>query len=131
MQAAYTTAKVVGTALLSVGLHLVLGWEATVIAGVVAGCSVDRAGWVLGACGTALGWAGLVCYSAFVSPASFRVLLDTLAAFAGTIPGSAFVGATVFLGSVLGALGGGIGGVARALFARSVSFREDGTVATR
>jgi hypothetical protein len=130
MQAVYTIGKVLVTALLSVGLHLTIGWEATVIAGVGAGAWVQRHGWALGAAGTALGWAGLVCYSAFVAPAAFRVLLDTIGAFAGTIPGEALVGGTVVLGTILGALGGGIGSVLRSLFDPPLPLDRDGTVAT-
>ena len=121
---------VLGTAALSVALHLTLGWAATVLAGIGAGAGARRHGWALGATGTGLGWAGLVIYSAFVAPAAFRVLLDTLGAFAGTIPGSVLVGGTVLMGSLLGALGGGIGSVARSLFDPPVSDERDGTLRT-
>jgi hypothetical protein len=104
------------TALLSVGAHLALGWEWTVLAGVVGGmASRPTWGWLVGAGGTALGWAALVVYSAWIAPASFRVLLDTIASLAGNIPGEALVGMTVFLGGLLGALGGAIGALFRLL----------------
>jgi hypothetical protein len=107
---------ILSAALLSVGLHLALGWEWTVLAGVVAGLMARRSsGWLLGAGGTGLGWAILVVYSAAVAPASFRILLDTMGALGGNIPGETLVGLTVFLGSLLGALGGGIGSVLRPL----------------
>lgn len=130
MQSVYTIGKVIAVAILSVALHLFVGWEATILAGVLAGVWVDRHGWLLGAVGTALGWAGLVCYSAYVAPAAFRILLDTMGSFAGTIPGSVLVGGTVFVGSLLGALGGGIGSVVWFLFGQSVALGRNGAAPT-
>jgi len=104
------------TALLSLGVHLALGWEWTVLAGIVGGVlSRPSWGWLVGAGGTALAWAALVIYSAWIAPASFRILLDTVASLAGNIPGATLVGMTVFMGALLGALGGGIGSVLRPL----------------
>lgn len=107
--------KVLVTAILSVVIHVSLGWEATVLAGLVGGFWATRHGWFVGALGTAVAWAGLVVYSAAVSAPAFRVLLDTIGALAGNIPGKALVGLTVFLGAVLGALGGAVGTVLRPL----------------
>lgn len=103
------------TALISIGVHLALGWQGTLLAGIVAGAwGHDPArGTLVAAGGTALGWAGLVVYSAAVAPASLRILIDTLGSLAGGIPGEALVGGTVVLGGLLGALGGGIGAVLR------------------
>lgn len=106
-----------GTALLSSVLHWGLGWEATILAGVVGGLGAGRWHWVVGASGVALGWAGAVIYTAAVTPAAFRTMLDTLGALGGNIPGEAVVGLTVVLGSVLGGFGGAIGGQIRLLFA--------------
>jgi hypothetical protein len=104
------------TALLSVAAPLMLGWEWTVLAGIVGGLvSQRRSGWLVGGGGAALGWAALVVYTAAVAPASLRVLADTLSSLAGNIPGAALVGLTVLLGGLLGALGGGIGSVLRSL----------------
>jgi hypothetical protein len=102
------------TAVVSIAAHLVLGWEWTVLAGVVGGLAARRvSGWLVGAGGVALGWAALVIYTAGVAPASLRILIDTLEQLAGNIPGEALVGLTVLLGGVLGALGGGIGSLIR------------------
>ena len=107
------------SALLSVGLHLALGWQWTMFAGVGAG--VWRGGRSLpaslvGAGGTALGWAAVVIYTAAVAPSSLRILADAIGALAGNIPGEALVGTTVLLGGGLGALGGAIGALLRPLF---------------
>jgi hypothetical protein len=105
------------TALLSIAAHLTLSWEATVLAGLVGGLLSRRFGWFVGACGTALGWGVLVLYTAWAAPASLDILLDTIGALAGNIPGEALVGLSVFLGALLGALGGGIGTILRPLVA--------------
>lgn len=104
-----------GTALLSTVLHWGLGWEATVLAGIVGGLWSGRGHWLVGASGVGLGWAGAVLYTGAVTPAAFRTLLDTLGTLGGNIPGEVLVGLTVFLGSVLGAFGGAIGGQIRRL----------------
>ncbi len=105
------------TALLSIVVHLVLGWEWTVLAGIVGGIIARRlSGWLVGAGGAALGWGALVVYTSALAPMSLRVMIDTVASLAGNIPGEALVGLTVFVGGLLGALGGGIGSVLRPLF---------------
>ncbi len=102
--------KTLITAVLSVGAHLALGWEWTILAGVVGGLWSQRpSGWLVGAGGTALGWAVLAVYTAVVAPDSFRVLMDVLGTLAGNMPGEALVVLTVLLGGLLGGLGGGIG----------------------
>lgn len=111
---------VLAAAVLSVLLHWGIGWEATVLAGVAAGGGVRHLHWFAGAAGVAIGWAAIVIYTAAVAPSSFRVLLDTVGALGGNIPGALLVGGTVFLGGILGALGGGIGGVLRALLGERI-----------
>lgn len=98
---------------LSVLLHVTLGWESTLLAGIVGGFLSPRRYGLAGSAGVALGWTVLVGYTAAVAPASFRVFLGTMEAFVGTFPGEAVVGLTVFIGAVLGALGGGIGALLR------------------
>ncbi|PSQ95741.1 MAG: hypothetical protein BRD55_08900 [Bacteroidetes bacterium SW_9_63_38] len=103
---------------LSILLHVGIGWEATVLAGVVGGVwSHNR--WFVGSVGVALRWRLLMMYTPFVAPAAFGVPLDTLSALARNIPGEAVVGATVFLGGVLGGLGTAIGRLLRVLVAET------------
>lgn len=116
--------KVVFTALLSIGMHLALGWEWTVLAGMIGGGWASRRGWLVGGGGTALGWAVLVGYTAGVAPASLRILVDTLGALAGNIPGEAIVGLTVLLGALLGALGGHLGALLRPLVDEHVAITD-------
>jgi hypothetical protein len=118
------------------GLHVALGWAWTVGGGVLVGLWRPRRGWVWGASGGALGWASLVGYTAATAPASLRLLLETVGALGGNIPEEAVVGATVVLGSALGALGGVLGSAVRLLlpasarqyrFARLFSQRPNGS----
>lgn len=74
-----------------------------------------RRGWLVGAVGAATAWLILVVYSLSVSPASVRLLLETVGALGGNIPGEALVVGTIMLGGILGALGGSIGGLLRTM----------------
>lgn len=107
-------------ALLALLLHLTLGWQWTILAGIVAGGLVPRYGWFVGAAATALAWGSVLVYSFAVAPASTRVLMDTLSGFAGNIPGFAFVALTIALGALVGGLGGAIGMLARPMIASSI-----------
>lgn len=113
--------RIVGPVLLAwgliLGLHVAFGWAWTVAGGVMVGLWHPRRGWVLGVGGGTLGWSTLVAYTAVTAPASLRVLLDTLGALGGNIPGEAVVGASVVLGGGLGALGGAIGTACRSVWA--------------
>jgi hypothetical protein len=107
---------ILATAVLAGALHWGVGWMATPLAGVVAGVWATRWHWWAGAAGVGGAWAGAIVYTAAVAPGSFRVLLDTLGALGGNIPGAVLVALSVFVGSLLGALGGGIGRCLRLLW---------------
>jgi len=101
--------RILGTAAVSILLHLVLGWAWTVGAGVLAGVWGVRRGWLVGAIGVGLGWAVWVAYSALVAPGSVEALLGILGSLFGNIPGALVVVCTVLIGVLLGGLGGVIG----------------------
>jgi hypothetical protein len=105
--------RILVTAVVSLLLHLVLGWAWTLGAGLVGGALVDRRGWLVGAAGVALGWGALVAYSALVAPESVGALLDILGGLFGNIPRALVVVCTVFAGALLGGLGGILGTAAR------------------
>lgn len=100
---------VLGTAGLSVGLHLFAGWAWTPLAGVVAAVVTPRRGWLWGGAGVALGWLTLILYTAVAAPGGFSALLEVVGDFARNIPGEAMVGLSVLLGASLGAIGGAAG----------------------
>lgn len=101
--------RIVLTTVLSLVLHLTLGWAWTLGAGILGGALADRNGWFVGAAGVSLGWSAIAVYSIAVAPASSQILLDVLGQLAGNIPGAVIVAITVLLGALLGGLGGIIG----------------------
>lgn len=111
--------KTLVTTALSIVLHVLLGWGWTLGAGIVGGLWAGRTGWLVGGAGVGAGWTAGVVYSAYVAPASTRILLDTLAQLFGSalgnIPDSLIVAVTILIGAVLGMLGGLIGTQLRAL----------------
>lgn len=103
------------TAVLSVALHVLLGWEWTLGAAVAGGAWAGRRGWFVGSAGVALGWAALLIWNFIGHPTQTQILVDTLAGLAGNIPGPVLVGATVLVGAALGAAGGWFGAALRSL----------------
>lgn len=108
--------RILGTAVFVLLVHLLLGWTWTVGAALAGGLLAPRHGWLVGAAGAALAWATLLIYTVTTAPAASRVLLDTVGALAGNIPGAAVVALTVMLGGLLGAVGGALGTVIRPVF---------------
>lgn len=110
--------RVIFTAALSLLLHLVLGWAWTLGAGILGGVLAERHGWMVGAAGVGVGWMALVGYSSAVAPGATGALLDILSGLFGNIPAILVVVCTVFIGVLLGALGGVLGTTGRALLSR-------------
>ncbi|GIV59128.1 hypothetical protein GQ464_015365 [Rhodocaloribacter litoris] len=105
--------------LLSLVLHLTLGWAWTLLAGVVAGWWKGRGGWWAGAAGVGLGWLVLVAYNYAVAAAAIAEMTRVVGAILGNLPGFVVVGLTLLIGSALGALGGAAGTQAAAVFRRT------------
>ena len=101
--------KIIATFLLSLTLHLTLGWAWTLAAGLAGGFWAVRRGWLVGLLGVGLGWAALVGYNAVVAGPAVRQMTTTVGGLLGNLPGFAVVIATVLIGAVLGALGGAAG----------------------
>lgn len=93
----------------SLGLHLLLGWQVTVLAGVMAGLRQVRSGWFYGAAGVGLAWLLLVGYNLIVAPEAVASMFTVMGGLTGNIPGALVGLMTVLTGLILGALGGGIG----------------------
>jgi hypothetical protein len=114
--------KTVATAVLSIVLHVLLGWMWTLGAGLVGGLWAGRHGWFVGGVAVGTGWTAAVVYSVVVAPASTRILLDTLAQLfgqmLGNIPDGLIVALTIFIGTLLGVLGGMLGTQLRGLIRR-------------
>lgn len=102
----------------AIAIHLGLGWAWTVLAGVGIGLwhgqTLRSMG--IGALGVGLGWATLVGYSFLASGPSTRVMIDTVGGLMGNTADWLVVAATVLIGSLLGMLGGLVGGQFARLF---------------
>ena len=97
------------TAAFALGLHLLLGWPWTLVAGVVGGLWVGTGGGRVGALGVGLDWAVLVVYNYVVAPEPVATMTETVGGILGNMPGAAVVACTLFIGLALGALGGAFG----------------------
>ncbi|MES3630745.1 MAG: hypothetical protein PPP56_11335 [Longimonas sp.] len=105
-----TVFYIAGVAALSVGLHLLVGWPATVLAGCAAAVASRHV--LVGTTGVALGWGVLVLYTLLVHDAPTLALLSFLSEATGGVPAP-----------VLGVLPAGIGALSGALgavFARAL-----------
>ena len=108
--------KILGTAVLSIILHLLLGWAWTLLAGIVGGFWAVRRGWLVGTFGVGLAWAALIGYNFAVASGPVTTMTDTMGGIMGDWPGFATVALTLFIGVLLGLLGGAIGGQIRLFF---------------
>lgn len=113
---------------LSLLLHLLLGWEWTIFAGVAAGLWFAKSGWMIGGAAVGVEWLLVVVYSYLVDTRAVGVMTETLGGIMGNLPGWAVVGFTLLIGLVLGVLGGAVGSQIRKLVHRErhqvLSFRS-------
>lgn len=106
--------------LLSIVLHLALGWAWTVGAGLAAGLWQPARGWLLGTAVVASGWAALVAYSFAVFPYGTSEMTRVFGMLMGNLPAAATVAATILIGALLGGLSGLLG----SLLSRLITHRE-------
>ena len=102
-------------ALLALALHILLGWQWSLIGGVIAGFGVRRFAWAAGMIAVALSWMLLVVYNFAVAPAEMARFVKIASGLFGNMPGPMLVLATILIGALLGVLGGMTGGLARNL----------------
>ena len=107
-----------GFVLLSVVLHVLVGWPWTIAAGLAYGLTGRRLAWLGSAGAVAGGWAVLVFYTLVVAPAETGRMMQTVGGILGNMPGWVVVAATVLMGGLLGLLGGVTGTVIRGFTAR-------------
>jgi hypothetical protein len=101
---------------LGLGLHLLLGWQWTIAAGLIAGLLARRFGALLGAIAVGLAWALLILYNYIVAPSETGRMIDIMGSLFGNLSPPLLVGSTVLLGTVIGLLGGSIGAIIRGFF---------------
>lgn len=103
---------------LAVLLHLILGWEWTLGAGLAAGYAFERRGWLYGALVVGCDWLALLVYNYLVDARAIGVMTDTLGGMLGNMPSFAVVAMTVLIGLLLGLIGGAAGTQLRRLIGR-------------
>ena len=116
--------KSLATAALALILHLSLGWAWTLLAAVAGGAWAARRGWLVGALGLALDWLVLISYSYYDAPEATAEMARVMGVLFGNMPAFAFVGLSLSVGVILGALGGAIGAQLAEVFARRRQIRE-------
>jgi hypothetical protein len=107
--------KTLAVLIFSIALHLTLGWEWTVLAGLAGGLWAFRGGWRVGALGVLLGWGALVVWNFVVAAEPMGRMVETFGGLMGNVPGWGVVAATLLLGGLLGLLGGAAGTALRGL----------------
>lgn len=97
------------TAALALLLHVLLGWPWVVLAALVAGVLKGRWGWAHGALGVGLSWTILLMQRLLETPAETGRVLEIMGTlFQGRSAGFVVL-ASLFIGLLIGALGGVIG----------------------
>ncbi len=97
-------------------LHLGLGWQWTVLGGLIAGLSSSRWGALVGGFAVTLEWAALVLFNFAVAPAESARFVDIGSRLLGGMAPAMLVAATVALGGIVGLMGGAIGSRVRAIY---------------
>lgn len=101
--------------LVALALHVLLGWQWSIVGGVIAGFGINRFGWALGAAAVSVSWLLLVVYNFAVAPAEMARFVEVTSGLLGNMPGPMLVVTTVLLGTVLGLSGGLMGALARSI----------------
>jgi hypothetical protein len=105
----------------SLVLHILLGWQWSLVGGIVAGTLTPRFGWLTGTIAVTLSWGALVLYNFSVAPAEMTRFLEIVSGLFGNMPRPMVVVTTLAMGALLGLLGGTIGTLVRSL---TLSFRS-------
>lgn len=108
-----TLLDILAVAALALGVHLVLGWAWTIGAGFLGGLFAAKRGGLVGLLGVALDWAVLVGYNYIAAPAATQTMTDTMGGIIGNTSGMVVVAGTIFIGVLLGGVGGVAGTLAR------------------
>lgn len=108
--------KILGTLILALLLHFLLGWAWTIVGGIVGGFWAGRHGWMVGMIGVGLSWLSLIAYSFVVAAPAVREMMYILGELVGGLPGFAILVLTWLIGLLLGTLGGLIGMQVRYLY---------------
>ncbi len=101
---------------LALGLHVLLGWQWTILAGAVYGFVERRHAWSAAMLACGLSWAVLVLWNFTVAPQETGKMTETLGGLFGNIAPWAIVAVTILLGALSGLIGALLGRGVRTLF---------------
>lgn len=104
--------------LLAVLLHVLLGWEWTIVAGVAAGYVYGKRGWLVGAAIVASDWLLLLVFNYFVDARAIGSMTAAMGSILGNMPSFAVVAITLLIGFLIGLVGGAAGTQLRHLVSR-------------
>lgn len=97
------------TTLAALVVHLLWGWQLTVLAAIFGGLWKGRGGWWIGGAGVGLSWGILVMVSFIAAPRPTLRMIETVADILGGFPAPFTVVVTVLFGVLIGTAGGGLG----------------------
>lgn len=93
----------------TVAIHVLLGWEWTLLGGVLSGWLSPARGWLKGMGAVGGAWALYVIIDWLAAPEAVSKMLDTFGQIMGNLPGALVVVLTILIGCLLGMFGGLIG----------------------
>ena len=94
----------------TIALHLLLGWEWTLLGGVLCGWLLPERSWLGGMMAVGGAWAAHVFFDWVAAPESVGRMVSDVGQIMGNLDGPLIVVLTVSIGCLLGLLGGLIGG---------------------
>ena len=95
--------------IITLTLHVLLGWEWTLVGGILCGWFSPERGWLKGMGVVGSAWALYVAFDWFDAPEAVTKMLGTFGQIIGNLPGLLVVVLTIFIGCLLGVFGGLIG----------------------
>ncbi|HCR49142.1 MAG TPA: hypothetical protein PLL64_05845 [Rhodothermales bacterium] len=101
--------KLVTIALVSLVVHLSLGWMYAPLVSLVGGYWQGRGGGRLGAVALALSWLGLMIWNYMMAPSAMQKMFSMMSGILGNLPSFGFPVITLLFALLLGALSGYIG----------------------
>ncbi|MDA0683026.1 MAG: hypothetical protein O2797_08835 [Bacteroidetes bacterium] len=95
--------------LVSIALHVFMGWSWSIAGAVLVGALQPRLGWLAGGTVLTLSWGLLIGSNFFVAPKETFNMINTVAQLIGDLPGFVTVAATLMIAFVLGSASGWLG----------------------
>ena len=99
----------------TVAIHLFLGWEWTILGGILCGWLVSDRAWLKGAIAVGGAWGVQILIDWLAAPGPVGTMLHTVGQILGNMPAALVVGVTIAIGCLLGYFGGLIGSLIKGI----------------